>query len=51
VTFCHVHAENDGEAHHRKLASPEGIVRELANNPEQKANAQYARNFQKPDSL
>jgi pimeloyl-ACP methyl ester carboxylesterase len=32
------------------LPHPKGIVRELANNPEQRANAQYARNFQQPDS-
>jgi pimeloyl-ACP methyl ester carboxylesterase len=32
------------------LPHPQGIARELANNSEQKANSQYARNFQKPDS-
>ncbi len=32
------------------LPHPKGIVRELASNPEQQANAQYARNFQQPDS-
>jgi epoxide hydrolase 4 len=32
------------------LPHPKGIARELANNPEQRANAEYARNFQQPDS-
>ena len=32
------------------LPHPRGILRELAHNPEQKANSQYARNFQQPDS-
>ncbi len=32
------------------LPHPRGFLRELANNPEQRANAQYAREFQKPDS-
>jgi pimeloyl-ACP methyl ester carboxylesterase len=32
------------------LPHPRGIVRELAANPEQQANSQYARNFQQPDS-
>ena len=29
---------------------PQGIGRELATNPEQEANSEYARNFQKPDA-
>ena len=29
---------------------PNGIARELATNPEQEANSQYARNFQKPEA-
>jgi len=32
------------------LPHPKGLARELANNPEQQANSQYARNFQHPDS-
>jgi pimeloyl-ACP methyl ester carboxylesterase len=32
------------------LPHPRGIVRELANNPQQKKNAEYARNFQQPDA-
>lgn len=32
------------------LPHPHGISRELANNKEQYANSEYARNFQKPDS-
>jgi pimeloyl-ACP methyl ester carboxylesterase/GNAT superfamily N-acetyltransferase len=32
------------------LPHPKGLSRELANNEEQQANFQYARNFQKPDS-
>ena len=32
------------------LPHPKGLSRELANNEEQQANSQYARNFQKPDS-
>ena len=30
------------------LPHPRGLLRELANNPEQKKNSQYARNFQQP---
>ena len=30
------------------LPHPRGLARELANNPEQQKNSQYARNFQKP---
>lgn len=32
------------------LPHPKGMARELANNPEQQENSQYARDFQKPDS-
>jgi pimeloyl-ACP methyl ester carboxylesterase len=32
------------------LPHPQGIARELASNPEQQANSQYARDFQQPDS-
>ncbi len=32
------------------LPHPRGLFRELANNPEQQANAEYARQFQQPDS-
>jgi pimeloyl-ACP methyl ester carboxylesterase len=32
------------------LPHPKGLSRELANNPEQRANSQYARDFQHPDS-
>jgi len=32
------------------LPHPKGIARELAHNPEQQANSQYARDFQHPDS-
>lgn len=32
------------------LPHPNGINRELANNPEQQKNSQYARDFQKPDA-
>jgi pimeloyl-ACP methyl ester carboxylesterase len=32
------------------LPHPRGIARELAHNPEQQKNSQYARNFQKPDA-
>jgi epoxide hydrolase 4 len=32
------------------LPHPRGLYRELANNPEQKKNSQYARDFQKPDA-
>ena len=30
------------------LPHPKGLLRELANNPQQRKNSQYARNFQKP---
>ena len=32
------------------LPHPKGLLRELANNPQQKKNSQYARNFQKKDA-
>ena len=32
------------------LPHPRGLIRELANNPEQQKNSQYARDFQKPDA-
>ena len=32
------------------LPHPRGLARELANNPEQQRNSQYARNFQQPDA-
>ncbi len=32
------------------LPHPRGLNRELANNPEQQKNSQYARNFQQPDA-
>src|SRR5712692_1699893 len=32
------------------LPHPKGLMRELANNPEQQKNSQYARNFQKQDA-
>lgn len=32
------------------LPHPNGLMRELANNPEQRKNSQYARDFQKPDA-
>jgi len=32
------------------LPHPKGLTRELANNPKQQANSEYARRFQKPDS-
>jgi pimeloyl-ACP methyl ester carboxylesterase len=32
------------------LPHPKGLSRELAGNPEQRANSQYARDFQRPDS-
>jgi epoxide hydrolase 4 len=32
------------------LPHPRGIARELATNPDQQKNSQYARNFQKPDA-
>ncbi len=33
------------------LPHPRGLARELANNPEQQKNSQYARDFQKPDAV
>lgn len=32
------------------LPHPRGLIRELAHNPRQQANSQYARDFQKPDA-
>jgi pimeloyl-ACP methyl ester carboxylesterase len=33
------------------LPHPKGLARELANNPQQQKNSQYARNFQQPDAV
>jgi pimeloyl-ACP methyl ester carboxylesterase len=33
------------------LPHPKGLARELANNPQQQKNSQYARDFQKPDAV
>jgi pimeloyl-ACP methyl ester carboxylesterase len=33
------------------LPHPKGLQRELANNPQQQKNSQYARNFQQPDAV
>src|SRR6266568_1510519 len=32
------------------LPHPRGLIRELAHNPQQRKNSQYARNFQQPDA-
>jgi pimeloyl-ACP methyl ester carboxylesterase len=49
-TFAMQHPEQTAKLIILNLPHPRGLSRELANNPEQQRNSQYARNFQQPDA-
>jgi pimeloyl-ACP methyl ester carboxylesterase len=49
-TFAMTHPEMTDRLVVLNLPHPRGLLRELATNPEQKKNSQYARDFQKPDA-
>ena len=49
-SFAMAHPEMTDRLIILNLPHPRGLMRELANNPEQQKNSQYARNFQKPDA-
>ena len=48
--FAMAHPEMTGKLIILNLPHPQGMARELANNPQQQKNSQYARNFQQPDA-
>ncbi len=49
-TFAMTHPELTDRLVVLNLPHPRGLLRELATNPDQQKNSQYARNFQKPDA-
>ena len=49
-TFAMTHPELTDRLIVLNLPHPRGLIRELANNPRQQRNSQYARDFQKPDA-
>jgi pimeloyl-ACP methyl ester carboxylesterase len=49
-TFAMTHPEMCQRLVILNLPHPKGLMRELANNPDQQKNSQYARDFQKPDA-
>src|SRR5262249_57752007 len=49
-TFAMTHPEMTDRLIVLNLPPPRGLLRELATNPQQQKNSQYARNFQKPDA-
>ena len=49
-TFAMTHPELTDRLVVLNLPHPRGLLRELATNPQQQKNSQYARNFQKPDA-
>jgi pimeloyl-ACP methyl ester carboxylesterase len=49
-TFAMMHPEKTDRLIILNLPHPKGLARELAHNPDQQKNSQYARNFQKPDA-
>ena len=50
-TFAMQHPEMMDKLVILNLPHPNGLMRELANNPQQQANSEYARNFQKADAV
>jgi epoxide hydrolase 4 len=48
--FAMAHPEKTDRLIVLNLPHPRGLLRELASNPEQQKNSQYARDFQKPDA-
>jgi pimeloyl-ACP methyl ester carboxylesterase len=49
-TFAMTHPDKTGRLIVLNLPHPKGMLRELAHNPQQQKNSQYARDFQKPDA-
>jgi len=49
-TFAMTHPELTDRLVVLNLPHPRGLLRELATNPDQQKNSQYARNFQQPDA-
>ena len=49
-TFAMTHPELTDRLIVLNLPHPRGLLRELATNPQQQKNSQYARNFQQPDA-
>ena len=49
-TFAMTHPELTDRLIVLNLPHPRGLIRELATNPQQQKNSQYARDFQKPDA-
>jgi pimeloyl-ACP methyl ester carboxylesterase len=49
-TYAMTHPEKTDRLIILNLPHPNGLLRELATNPEQQKNSQYARNFQQPDA-
>jgi epoxide hydrolase 4 len=49
-TFAMLHPEKTDRLIILNLPHPKGLARELANNPDQQKNSQYARNFQQPEA-
>jgi pimeloyl-ACP methyl ester carboxylesterase len=49
-TFAMMHPEKTDRLIILNLPHPKGLARELANNPDQQKNSQYARNFQQPEA-
>ncbi len=49
-TFAMIHPDKTDRLIVLNLPHPKGMLRELAHNPEQQKNSQYARDFQKPDA-
>lgn len=49
-TFAMTHPQRTDRLIVLNLPHPKGLIRELANNPQQQKNSQYARNFQKEDA-
>src|SRR5438552_2312564 len=49
-TFAMMHPDMTDKLIILNLPHPRGLNRELAHNPEQQKNSQYARNFQKPEA-
>jgi pimeloyl-ACP methyl ester carboxylesterase len=49
-TFAMMHPQMTDKLIILNLPHPRGLARELAHNPEQQKNSQYARNFQQPDA-
>src|SRR5579862_3126658 len=49
-SFAQAHPEMTDKLIILNLPHPRGLARELAHNPDQQKNSQYARNFQQPDA-